>query len=99
MQLLLTVLLCIAISKFLSHVVNIAISRYPNSIVSHSALLSTSLNKISCLLSGPVDFAQGSGDQHWFSYLGFVILLVALKAFTLLLTATFSFFFSFIFLY
>lgn len=47
----------------------------PNSIVSHSTLLSTSpLNKLSCPLPGPVDFAEGSGEQQWFSYLLFVIL-------------------------
>lgn len=60
---------------FLSDCVTIAICSCLNSIVSHSTLLSTSpLNKHSCPLPGPVDFAKGSGEQQWFSYLLFVIL-------------------------
>lgn len=65
---------CIVYSKSPSQCVNIAICNCLSCIVSHSALLSTPLNKNSCLLPGPVDFAKGCGEQQWFSYLLFVIL-------------------------
>lgn len=68
--------LCVhCVFKFLSQCVIIAICICPDSTGSHSTLLSTSpLNKLSCPLPSPVDFAGGSGEQQWFSYLLFVIL-------------------------
>ena len=66
---------------------------------SHSALLSTPLNKISCLLPGPVDFAEGCGETLWFSNLLFVILSALHRKILTVADCNIFFFFKFLSLF